>query len=198
MADPVTMAGVGIGSTVASTFFGAMGAGQSAQAQAGMYQYQSGMALLNKRIAEQNADYTREVGEVTAQREGMKTRAEIGTTKATQAGRGLDINVGSPADVRASEAELGEHNQAVIRSDFAKKAYGFEVEAAKETAQAGMYQTAAAQSRRAGSLNMLSSIIGGASSVASKWSQASTAGIGSSSGYGPGTSGYQSWMGSYD
>src|SRR5882762_4756549 len=136
MADPVTIAaGISIGSTVAGSIFGAFGAEEGGAAAAKADQYKAAIAQMNAKIAKQNADYTRSVGEVQAQQSGMKTRAQVGQTVATQGASGFDVNKGSNVAVRQSETEIGQYEQTVIRSNAAKKAYGYEVEAANDTAQ---------------------------------------------------------------
>lgn len=178
MADPVTLAGISGGATVAGSITGAIGSLMSGEANAGMYKYQSGIARINQQIAKQNADYSRKVGEVEAQTSGMKTKAQIGTIKTAQAASGLDINKGSADDVRDSQHEIGAYDQGIIRSNAARRAYGYEVEAAKDVAQAGAYDRAASNAKDAGVIGAISSILGGAGSVSSKWLDASRTGIG--------------------
>jgi hypothetical protein len=195
MADPVTLSAIGIGASAGGSLLGAAGNIFSGQANSSMYSYQAGVAKVNQQIALQNADYSTAVGEVQAQQSGMKTAAEIGTTKATQGASGIDVNTGSAAAVRTSEEQLGEENQAIIRSDAAKRAYGYEVEAQSQGASANMYSAAASNSKTSGLLGAFGSILGGVSSVSSKWLSASSTGaIGGSGGsnfnpaFGTGTS----------
>lgn len=162
----VSMAASGAGAGVSA--FGKLSEGAANQ---GMYQYQSGVAALNHKIALQNADYERKVGEVKAQEMGMKTRFQMGETKVAQAAGNIDVSRGSAAAVRDSEHELGLHDQATTRANAARRAYGYDVEAAQDTAQMRMYSEAASQSRRAGEISAISSILGGASSVSDKWAQ---------------------------
>lgn len=150
----------------------AAGATAQAQAQANMYNYRAGLARLNKQINLQNADYERYVGEVEAQESGLKTRAEIGATKAAQAGSGLDVNRGSAADVRTSEIEIGQQNEAIIRASAARKAYGYEVEATQDEGQAQLYGMAATTAITTGNIQAATSLLSAGTSVAAKWSQA--------------------------
>jgi len=133
--------------------------------------------MVNKQIAQQNSEYARAAGESEAQAEGMKARAGIGETKAQQGAGGLDVNSGSNAQVRQSEEELGEYNQSVIRSNAAKKAYGYEVDAQNFQSQAALDQMASSTSKTSGFIGAVTSILGGAASVSGKWSQAKTAGV---------------------
>ena len=181
MANPVSMAAIGGASTVASGIIGAVGAQSQGRAQANMYQYQAGVARVNATVAKQDSDYAREAGEVEATNAGMRTRAEVGATRAGMAAGNVDINSGSGKRVVASETAIGQENEATIRANAAKRAYGFDVKAAGDTATAGAMDVAATTSREAGDINAISTIIGTAGSVASKWSQYGQA-------FGPGSS----------
>ncbi len=99
----------------------------------------------------------------------MKTRYQIGQTTAAQAASGVDVNKGSGVAVRASEQTVGNFDQAILRSNAAKAAYGYRVEGAMDTEQARVDQFAAANAQKAGYINAASSILGGAGSVADKW-----------------------------
>lgn len=175
MAAPVAVAGIGM--TALGGITQAFGAEQQGAAQAAMYNYQAGIAQMNAQIAKQNADYETALGEVQAQQQGMKTRAEIGETRAAQGAGGLDVNTGSNLAVRASEAELGAQDQAMIRSNAARRAYGQMVEAAQDTAQSNVDMMAASNAKQAADINAFSSILGAGSSVSSKWMQASSLGL---------------------
>ena len=179
MADPVTatIAGISLGATALGSLTSASGASFTGQAQANMYNYQAGVAQINQQIMQQNASWATEEGEVQAQQEGMKTRAQIATTEATQGAGNLDVASGSDARVRASELEIGEEDQALIRSNAAQKAYGFEVQGFQYSAQASADTASASNSLTAAKYNVTSSLLGGAGSVATKWLQGSQAGI---------------------
>lgn len=173
MASPLN-AGLAIGSMIMSAAGAAVkaqGARYEGEAQAQMYQYQAGVADVNAKIARQNADYTRAVGEVNAQRQGQKTRWEEGVATATAAAGNIDVKTGSAMSVRDSMAAIGQQDQAIIRASAAKRAFGYEVEAFQHGAQADLYRMSAQKSRVAGMLGMESSLIGGAGSVADKWLQ---------------------------
>jgi hypothetical protein len=224
MADPMTM--VGLGATALGGVASAEGAqitakgkqtdimgqilatvgkafGFEVQAQQQTYQsdvetYQAGVAEVNRQIAEQNASYARDVGEVSASQEGMKDRAALSSAKASQGASGLDVNTGSAVNVRESMVEMGQYNQAVIRSNAAKVAYNFDVTATQDAAQRDLHTYAAGQDKiqaandmtaagltmeaiplqqqafalagSAGDISSIGSLLGAAGSVASKWS----------------------------
>jgi hypothetical protein len=167
--------------------------------------YQAGVAKVNQQIADSNASYSRTVGEVQAEAAGMKGKADVSTMTAHQAASGIDINSGSSTNVRTSMVELNQYGEAQIRANAAKTAYGYEVESEQDEAQAKLYSYTADQDRvqaantmtaaglageaiplqvsayglagQAGDIGAMASLVGGAGSVASKWSSASKLGI---------------------
>src|SRR5262249_31430250 len=109
--------------------------------------------------------------------QGMKTRATISQTRAMQGAGGLDVNTGTNVAVRSSELELGQFDQAVIRNNAARRAYGQEVMGFQETAKANLYGMAASTSETAGMFGAFTSILGAGGSFASKWQQGSSLGM---------------------
>jgi hypothetical protein len=167
--------------------------------------YQAGVAKVNADIAAQNASYARDVGEVSAEQAGMKAKADIGSMTAHQAASGIDIESGSSQNVRTSMVEIGQYSEAMIRANAAKQAYGYEVEEMQDKSQADLYTYTAGIDRtqaantmaaaglaeqaipleqqayglagQAGDIGAMASLVGGAGSVASKWSSASKLGM---------------------
>jgi hypothetical protein len=171
MADPISLAAmVSGGASAAGAAVGAIGSLKQGAAQSNMYNYQAGVAKANAVIAQQDAVYATQAGEVEGQQSGMRTRAEVGQTRAAY-GAG-NISGGSPSRVEASEVKIGQQNEGIIASNAAKRAYGFNVKAAEDTATAQIDYSAAKTSTEAGTLGAVSSIIGGVGQVASKWMQA--------------------------
>lgn len=175
--EAATVATIGMGASVLSGALGAVGSIMGGQAKSSMYQYQAGVSRVNQEIARRNAEYARYTGEFEAQRSGMKSRYELGQARVIQSGRGLDINFGSPAAVQESMTKIGQQEQTTIRSTAARRAYGFEVEGEKARTAASMYGRAAKNEEIAGYIGAASSVLGGASSVSSKWMQAGDLGI---------------------
>lgn len=171
------MAAVSIGTTIAGGGVAAYGAAAKGSADQAMYGYQAGVAQLNARIAKQNADYTREAGGTVAYQSGLRTGQQVGQQKVAQSASGIDVNTGSAAKVRADTLQLGQLDQGTIHTNYAKKAYGFEVEAATKEAEAGADLIAGSQAKKAANINVASTILGTVSSVSSKWMQGSQAGM---------------------
>lgn len=177
MAAPAAMFAVSAGMDVAKGIFGYQAAKAEGKAGQQMYQYQAAVAQMNQQVAKQNADYARASGEVEAQQRGMKTRSQLGSARAAQGASGLDVNKGTHVKVRESIADVGHHDVEIVRNNAARKAYGYEVEAANATAQGKLYEAAGVNAKRAGDVKAFSSILGAASSVASKWMGASSSGM---------------------
>lgn len=175
MAEPLTI--VSLAATVIGGAMSAYGKAQQGAAQGRMFDYQAGIAQMNQKIALQNADYERNVGEIAAQESGMKTRAQVGATTAAQAASGLDVNAGSTSDVRTSETEIGQYNEAIIRANAARRAYGYDVEATQDVAQAGLYRMAASTSRAGGDIGAITSLLSMGTSVADKYLAARQKGL---------------------
>jgi hypothetical protein len=168
MAAPLVLAGAVIG---------AAGSLYTGMANSAAYKYQAGVAAANAQIDQQNASYETALGEAKAQESGLKTAATIGATLAQQGASGLATGEGIGVNVRVSEAEIGEDQQAVIRNTAARRAYGYEVEKAQNIAQEGLYNSMSDTALISGGLNALSSVLGGGGSFAEKWMQAGSRGM---------------------
>lgn len=177
MADPASLAAISIGLSAGGSAISAFGASSKGKAAQQMYNYQAGMADFRKKIALQNRDYALQVGEDTAARYGMKAAATQATTQAVSGSSGIDVGSGSKAAVIKSEQKIAAMDMATIRNNAARRAYGYMVEAEGEGAQANLYKMAGANAKKAAQFDVASSLIGGATSVASKWYQGSSAGI---------------------
>jgi hypothetical protein len=171
MADPATLA---LTMMVTTAIAGATKAGGelfTGFANAASYKYQAGVAAVNERIAKQNAEFSRAVGESKAETSGIKTAQQVGQTKATQGASGFRAGEGSGGEVISSEQMIGEAEQNTIRSNAARAAYGHEVEAINFGAQSKLYSMASTNSKISGTINATSTLLGSASSVGDKWLQ---------------------------
>jgi len=187
MADPVTMAAIGIGSSIASAGLGAYSALESGDAKSKAFEYQAGVAQINASIARDNADKALYTGEQQAMRLGMGQRDRMGKITVAQAASGIDINSGSPAAVRNSQATVDRMDQEQVRENASRKAYGHLVEAEGHKRSGEMARSAGADAEWAGKIGAATSILGGVSSVSSKWSQGTQVGLfGGSGGASPG------------
>lgn len=183
------IAAVSAGASAGGGILSAFGQSQSGDANASMYTYRAGIAKMNAQIQRQNSNFALEAGDANARRSGMSTGFTIAKEKVAQAGNGFDVNSGTNSDVRDSQREIGLIDQTTIRTEASRKALGFRNTAAGLDAEATGDIMAADNSRKAGRIAAVGTLLGTAGSVASKWMTASqTFGAGSGSGitlYGP-------------
>lgn len=177
MADPISLGGLAAAASGGGSLLSAFGALSGGQAQSRQLQYQAGVADLNKQIALQNADYAQHTGDIQGQQYGMQAAQRMGAIRAGIGASGIDIGSGSKAAVQDSQRYVTELDTTQIRSNAARKAYGFDVEATQDAAQAGLYSAAASDAQSAGEIKALGSLVSGAGSVASKWYQGSSVGL---------------------
>ena len=177
MADPFSLAAVGMMGSAAGSGIGAIGSLMKGQAGSQMYGYQAGIAQLNSKIALQNRDYAVTIGETEAQKYGMQARSRMGAIRAGEGASGIDIGSGSKAKVQEGQQTVTGIDLAQIRNNAARKAYGFSVEATQDTAQAGLYTAAGKDAMTAGEIGALGSMVSGTTSVADKWLQGKSTGL---------------------
>lgn len=153
--DPVTLA---IGSAV----MGGIGSIQQGQAASSAANYNAKIQQNNAAIATQNADFAGAQGNVNVAAQGAKNKAQVGATLASQGASGVTVNTGSPVAVRESEAKVGMLDALNIRAQAAQKAYGYQVEAVNDKAQADLEKSKAKAARTAGYIGAATSVLGGA------------------------------------
>lgn len=175
--DPMSMTLASIGMSAAGGLMGAGGAMAEGEANAEMYGFKAGLARRNAEIAKENADYTRWSGEYDRMRYGMKAGAERSAIRTQRAASGFDVNTGSNADIEASHVMVSDMDMAMIHNNAARKAYGYEMQAEQELAQANIYDRAGRNAKTAAKYKAASTLIAGASSVSNKWLDGSRTGI---------------------
>lgn len=159
---------VGIGLQVASmgaqakaNAIAAQGVVEQAQADWRNYTYQAQVAKNNAIYAKQQQELASRAGEESAYAMGLKTRAEGGTIKASQAASGIDVNSGSAKDAQEAAEHLGVLNALAIKDNAAREVYGYKVNESNFAASSGLYTAAAAESLRAGAINAAAVRAGG-------------------------------------
>lgn len=165
-----TASTIGLVTSIASAGIGALGAIRSADASSSAASYNAEVAANNATIAQQNATWAGQAGEQQAAMQEQKTRATVGAIQASQAAGGVDVNSGSAVDVRSSAAQLGELDAITIRSNAARQAYGYNVQAAGDTSQSQLDRFQASQDTTGGYINAGSTLLGGIGSATSQYS----------------------------
>lgn len=172
------IAAAGLALSVIGTGAGVMGQLQQASAAKASANYQSEVAAGNQQIATQNAAYTAAEGEAQAGQQQQKVRAQEGAILAGQASSGVDVNSPTDTGVRASKAELGMQDTQTIRSNAARQAYGYQVEATGYGNQASAETATGQNAQTGGEIGAGASLLSGAGSESTNYANA----IGSASG----------------
>lgn len=186
MADPATLAMIGMTASAGGGLLSAFGAEKSGAAQQQMYNYQAAVAKINADIDRQNAEYALDQGERQATQYGVKAGQQRGAIIAAQGASGIAIGSGSSAEVVRSQDVLTRMDLNQIRTNAAKTSYDYSVRATSDTNQASLDVMAGENAKTAGDINAASSILSSAGSVSSKWIQGSQAGLFKSSTSSPG------------
>src|ERR1017187_9704858 len=163
MADPISLSLMAVGGAT-----GAFSAFSSGQSQGSMYDYRAGVAKANQQISLQNASYEIQGGEDRALISGERSRFRAGQIGAAQGASGLDVNRGSAPLVRSGQNIIAQQDQAVIRSNAGRLAYGQEVKGAEYGAEATADTIAGSNARTSGDIGAVTSLISASSNVASK------------------------------
>lgn len=154
---------------VASAAIGGASAIASGNSQANAANYQAQVAANNNIVAQQNASYALKAGAAKEEASRLQTAAVTARQKAIQGASGLDVESGSPIDVRSGTSTIGELDALTIRNNAAREAYGYQVQGGNFDTQGELDKAAASNDSTSGYLNASSSILGSASSIASKF-----------------------------
>lgn len=148
---------------LAAAAIGLQGAGQIAQSQAAAASsnYNAKIAGNNAKIADQNSSYAGAEGETQAAQQEAKNKSIAGAIKVGQGASGIDVNTGSAANVQASQDEVGMLDALTIRSNAARKAYGYQTEAASDEAQAALDRSQAKNDKTSGIIGAAETVLGG-------------------------------------
>jgi len=179
----MVMTAIAIGLTIASIAMQAKAAhdaGQAAAAAGDAQQQaansQADIADFNAGVADLQAKDAVEKGAVDEANFRSQVKGAIGAQRGGLAANNVDVGYGSAVDVQADAAHLGELDALTIRSNAARQAWGFQVQAtdlrrgADIARKTGIWQAAAGQ-QAASTANTaaLGNILGGASLLASKY-----------------------------
>lgn len=168
---------IAVAATVIGTGVSIMGAMNQASATKDAANYQAQVAKNNQTIAEQNAAYARQAGQAETEAEGMKTAAIVGQAVAAQGASGIDPTTGSPADVIRGTRDVRRLDTLNVVNNAELRARGLETQATNFGAESGLKKLEANNASTAGLYAAGSSLLGGASSVATKWQRFQTEGV---------------------
>lgn len=180
MADPVTigvLAATGMGATAVGGGIKAIGQIFTGRAQANLANYQAAVSDMNAKIKKQDANYTRAASEVEAEEVGLKTQDQIARTKEAFAAGNISLTSATPSRVIGSELAIGQQTEGIVRANAAKRAYGFQVGAAEDIAQAGVYRMSAKYDRTAAMVGAASTVLGTVGQLSGDYISAKAAGM---------------------
>ena len=169
MCDPASLAIVAIGSTVASTAMGFMGAMQQAQAQSAAASYQAAVARNNKIVADRAAEDALARGRSAEVAKANETNRLMGRQTISLAANGMDVGSGSSLDLIGDTAAQGQLDQLTVRSNAYREAAGYAQQGAGYASQAAMADATASGAESAGLTRGFTTLIAGAGQVAGQW-----------------------------
>lgn len=168
-AGTATAAEVAIATGTAAASISAIGAGVAGYSAFKQNQFQGAVAKNNAIISEHNKDSALTAGQVAESAARTATGKRVGAAVAGEGASGIDTGFGSPTVVQAGLVNVGELDALTIRHNAAASALGYAQASAGYTAESSLDKRAAALSAAGGAINVASSLIGGASSVSSKY-----------------------------
>lgn len=136
----------------------------SAQAQRNQGQVAKQVGRNNQIMAEQAAEDAQRRGEETAMAVRRKGGQTLGAQRAAQAASGLDLDVGTAAELQTQTGFFSDTDQRTARMNAAREAWSARVQGANFR-----FQGDAASSNA--NLSATGTLIGGASQVAGRWYQ---------------------------
>lgn len=143
---------------------------------------QAQLAEYNAAVADVQAKDATARGELDAQKFRQRTRALIGEQRAGIAAGNVDVGYGSAVDVQADAAFLGELDALTVRTNAAREAWGYRVEAEDFRQRADIARQEGEAAKQSGQFNKQAAYeYGAGQKSAAKWGAATTlVGVGSS------------------
>lgn len=166
------IAGTTAAVAVASTALGTYSSYSQGQQQKAMMEYEAKVARDNEKIANENAASERQTGIEEARLQRIRTLQAIGSQQTAMAANGVDVTSGTSLDIIEDTAAMGELDALNIRTNYEKRAQGYEQQGGNFANQANMNIISGKNAYRAGAINAASNGLNGISrmmGVADKW-----------------------------
>jgi hypothetical protein len=122
---------------------GAVGAGISAESQQSSLGFEAGIADINARMSEQSAQSELMRGEREYQSSRLRTGQLKGRQRASLAANGVDLGVGSAAEILTSTDVMGEIDANTIQANAIRAAWGHRTQSTGYQNEALMKRTSA-------------------------------------------------------
>ena len=168
---------VALGAQAAQGIFSAASSIIGGNAQAANDRYQAQVAMNNAGVSAKAGDTALAQGEVAAQQQYQVGSQREGQARAAFGANGVDVNSGSARDVQSSIARTTALNVGATAYNADVQAVGLRNQVANYDTQADVDRTEASNAVTSGYMGAAGSLIGSASSVASKWSSMQQAGV---------------------
>ena len=163
--------GVGLALSGLSTIMGAVGGIQQGQAASRAAEYNAQVARNNQLIAQQQAEYSAQVGETQAQVQDLKNRQQQGAIAAAQSASGLSFDSPTLTDVREGTAQIGRLDTQNVYQNQQLRSRAYQAQGMNYGAEAELQRSKAGDARQAGMMGAFGSLLSGGSSFADKWSR---------------------------
>ena len=157
----------GIGMSIAGALSSAIGSFYSAKLQKQNLQYQSQMSAINARMAENTAQSALDQGQRAVAQQTMKAGQVKSAQRAALAANGVDLGVGSAAEVLASTDIVKDMDKNTIEANAVRAAWGYRTQATNYANQS-LLEGTSAQSVSPWSAAG-ASLLGNAGEVAKSW-----------------------------
>ncbi|UYN96544.1 MAG: hypothetical protein KIT25_06325 [Enhydrobacter sp.] len=160
---------ISIASTLIGTGLGIASQSQQANARAAEANYRAEVARRQQEIAERNARLVEQRGAVELDRSRLETASLMGSQRARLAAQGGDVNSGTALDILGDTARAGAFDARTIRSNTDWNAWRHRLQADDALSSASAHRVQAANALAGLPYGIGSSLLGGASSLATKW-----------------------------
>jgi len=156
------MQGAGATSSVVSSYYGA-------KANQSSLNLQADLSAINARISESTAQVTLLAGQRDEQRSRLSTAQLKSTQRASMAANGLDLGVGSAAQILATTDLMGEVDAATVHANAVRSAWGYRTQSVNQSNQAALSRASADAISPLGSA--ATTLLGSGAQVAANWYQ---------------------------
>lgn len=157
-----SLIGMGIGAIGS-----AIGTYQQSKSLRSQLRYQAAIAEINQRLSESSAQQAMQQGQQQVAATTMRYGAVKSSQRAAMAANGVDLGVGSAAEVQASTDILKDIDKNTIEANAIRSAFGYRTQGAGFANQALMDRTSAGSISPASS--GFSTLLGSATKVAESW-----------------------------
>jgi hypothetical protein len=157
--------------TAVGTVVSMAAANQQSKAQAAVYNSQAEANEQNAKIAQQQAKDAIQRGQVEEDQQRQKAARIKAQQQAQFAASGVDSTSGSALDVLTDTMYLSELDAANIRYNAGQEAFGHNQQANNYLFQARSDRAAASNTRKAGRMQMFSTLISGATTMADRFNK---------------------------